>query len=116
MMERTVKRITRGITCIHPIHSTSLFDKRVSSYLMNKEKKKKNKKKNGMANDADLFQDHERIKKAYPRGHFVHFRSPVMVIEYDDRQHDRRCHHEHDAVEIRSCAFQTIDLVDHKTL
>jgi len=40
----------------------------------------------------------------HPAGHLVHFRSSMVVVEDDDRQHDRRCHHEHDAIEISAYA------------
>lgn len=42
--------------------------------------------------------------KTHPFGHLVGVSVAMMVVEYENRRHDRRSHHEHYAIEVGSCA------------
>lgn len=39
----------------------------------------------------------------YPRGHFMHVGSAMMVVENDNGENDWGGDHEHDTIEVRSC-------------
>lgn len=54
-------------------------------------------------NDWKLSDDINMHKYTHPLWHLVYVCRPMMIVEYNNSQHDRRSHHEHDAVEVGAC-------------